>query len=167
VATLVGSLMLVPLFMGGSAPSSAAAASLPGGSARGGTVDPPSVGTAIRTSTALLPGVVPGGYPDNFPYGQCTYWAALNHRVTWSGNADEWIANAAARGVAVSSTPTLGAIAVYAAGSGYDQRDGHVAIVTAVVPGAYTISEMNYLGAGVVDARSVPWPDPRVLGFIP
>jgi hypothetical protein len=51
-------------------------------------------------------------------------------------------------------------VAGWAAGAGYDARDGHVAVVTAVTPTSYTVSEMNYLGEGVVDARTVPWPDP-------
>ena len=87
--------------------------------------------------------------------------------VTWSGNAEEWVANAAAQGVAATPTPSVGSLAVWAAGSGYDARDGHVAVVTAVTPTSYTVSEMNYLGEGVVDARTIPWPDPRVLGFLP
>ena len=43
----------------------------------------------------------------------------------------------------------------------------HVALVTAVVPGAYTISEMNAVAWGVVSTRQLNWPDPHVLGFIP
>jgi hypothetical protein len=163
-AGLVGGVvLLVPLLFGvASTPTPAAAAT-----AQGGTVIRPPLGTAVRTSAQLLPGVPDSGYPDAFPRGQCTYWAALNHRVTWSGDASEWVANAAAQGVAATSTPSVGSIAVWPAGAGYDARHGHVAVVTAATPTSYTVSEMNYVGEGVVDARTIPWPDPRVLGFVP
>ena len=158
--------LLTPLLFFGSGSASAASAASAGG-VTGGIVTAPLLGSVVRTTAALLPGVPAGGYPDAFPYGQCTYWAALNHRVTWSGNAGEWLANAAAQGVAMAQVPSLGALAVWPPGSGYDARYGHVAVVTAATPTAYTVSEMNYLGEGVVDARTVPWPDDRVLGFIP
>jgi hypothetical protein len=74
------------------------------------------------------------------------------------------VANAAAQGVAATPTPSVGSVAVWPAGAGYDARYGHVAVVTAATPTSYTVSEMNYLGEGVVDARTIPWPDPRVWG---
>ena len=128
-------------------------------------------GTATQphqTSLApVFPWVPAGGFPTGtFPTGQCTWWAAYNHPVTWKGNAGDWIANASAQGVPISSTPSVGAVVVYAAGRKYSVF-GHVALVTAVSPGAYTISEMNYVGEGKVDTRTIPWPDPDVIGFIP
>jgi hypothetical protein len=165
-AAAAGGFLLTPLLFFAPAPASAAA-STPAVIASGGTVAPPLLGSLVRTPAALLPGVPTGGYPDSFPNGQCTYWAALNHRVTWSGDAGEWLANAAAQGVPTTAVPSLGAIAVWPAGAGYDARHGHVAVVTAVAPTSYTVSEMNYLGEGVVDARTISWPDGRVLGFIP
>jgi peptidoglycan DL-endopeptidase CwlO len=163
---LVTVFLSVPLLFGaGQQP--AAAAMVPAGTALGGTVAAPLLGAVVRTTVELLPGVPAGGYPDHFPYGQCTYWAALNHRVTWSGNAAQWAANAAAQGIALLAAPAVGAIAVWPPGHGYDAQDGHVAVVTSVSPTSYTVSEMNYLGPGVVDARTIAWPDPRVLGFIP
>ena len=165
-AGLTAGLLCVPLLFA-AGPQPAAAAVGRAGSVLGGTVAPPQLGSAVRTTTDLLPGVPAAGYPDGFPYGQCTYWAALNHRVTWSGNADEWPANAAAQGIPLLPGPVVGAIAVWPAGAGYDSRYGHVAVVTAATPTSYTVSEMNYLGEGIVDARTIPWPDPRALGFIP
>ena len=158
--------LLTPLLFFGSG-SASAAAGAPAGGVTGGVVAAPLLGAVVRTAAELLTGVPAGGYPDTFPYGQCTYWAALNHRVSWSGNAGEWLANAAAQGVATTDVPSVGAIAVWPPGTGYDARYGHGAVVTAVKPTAYTVSEMNYLGEGIVDARTVPWPDDRVLGFIP
>ena len=158
--------LLTPLLFFGSGSASAASADA-AVTATGGTVTSPLLGSVVHTTAALLPGVPLGGYPDAFPYGQCTYWTALNHRVTWSGNAGEWLANAAAQGVSTAEVPTVGAIAVWPPGTGYDARFGHVAVVTAVTPTSYTVSEMNYLGEGVVDSRTIPWPDGRVLGFVP
>ena len=50
---------------------------------------------------ALFPWVPAGGFPDGFPFGQCTWWAAYNRRVSWRGNAADWLANeiGAVRGV--------------------------------------------------------------------
>lgn len=127
-----------------------------------------AISTAPRPApaAALFSWVPPGGYPDRFPYGQCTWWAAYNRHVTWDGNAGDWLANAAAKGASTSTIPSLGAIAVYAPGDGYSEL-GHVAIVIAVSPSSYTVSEMNFLGWGEVNTRTIPWPDPHAEGFIP
>jgi hypothetical protein len=114
----------------------------------------------------LFPWVPAGGYPDRFPFGQCTWWAAYNRRVTWTGNAGDWLANAAAQGVPTSASPSAAAIVVYRPGPAYSSF-GHVAIVTEVTPTTYTVSEMNYSAWGRVDTRTVAWPDPNVSGFIP
>ena len=133
-------------------------------------------GTAAQASVTGVPELVPaypafdwvpaGGFPDAFPYGQCTYWAAYNARVSWNGNAADWLTNAQALGVRTAGTPSVGAIVVYLPGNGYSEL-GHVAVVTGVEAGAYVISEMNFLGLGLVDRRAIGWPDPHVAGFIP
>ena len=107
-----------------------------------------------------------GGYPNTFPFGQCTWWAARNHRVTWSGNAADWLRNARAQGVATSETPSIGAIAVFRPGGLYSEL-GHVAIVVAVESDTYVVSEMNAPRWGLVSTRRIVWPDPHVEGFIP
>lgn len=128
-----------------------------------------SVATAPHPAPAarLFPWVPQDGYPDSFPYGQCTWWAAYNRRVTWNGNAADWLANARAKGIATSNGPSLGAIVVYARGGGYSDLYGHVGVVIGVMPGRYVISEMNVLGWAKVDTRAITWPDPHVEGFIP
>jgi hypothetical protein len=118
-------------------------------------------------ATRLFLWVPAGGFPDRFPYGQCTWWAAYNRHVTWNGNADEWLANAKGLGVPTNSAPSVGAIAVYGPVGGYSHLYGHVAVVIAVGAGTYTVSEMNVIGWGRVSTRSVRWPDPYVEGFIP
>src|SRR5438094_7722033 len=67
---------------------------------------------AARTAP-LFPWVPEGGYADAFPFGECTWWAAYNHPVSWRGNAGEWMANAARLGVATADTPSVGAGVVY------------------------------------------------------
>ncbi len=127
-----------------------------------------AVATVPRAAPAapLFSWVPSGGFADRFPFGQCTWWAAYNRQVTWSGNAADWLASAEAQGVATSAAPALGAIAVYRPGGAYS-RYGHVAIVIAVAPAAYTVSEMNAVGWGIVSTRELAWPDGDALGFIP
>ena len=127
-----------------------------------------AVATAPRDAPAqaLFAWVPEGGFPDAFPYGQCTWWAAYNREVTWGGNARDWLSNAKAQGVATSDYPSIGAIVVYRPGGDYSDY-GHVALVTAVTARSYTVSEMNAPVWGRVSARVIAWPDPQVQGFIP
>ena len=118
-------------------------------------------------ATRLFAWVPEGGYAEAYPFGQCTWWAAYNRRVTWNGNAVEWLANAQSQGVATSAAPSVGAIAVYQRGGTYSPLYGHVAVVIAVSPTTYTVSEMNFIGWGRVSTRVIAWPDPQIEGFIP
>ena len=126
-----------------------------------------SASVSVRPSRSLAAAISPGGWPghDRFASGNCTWWAAYNRQVTWNGNGGEWLLNAAAVGRPSSATPQYEAIAVYPVGSTYGQY-GHVALVIGVTPTSYTVSEMNYKGLGVVDQRTIAWPDPLVEGFI-
>lgn len=136
----------------------------------------PAVVGSVAAAAAATPRAAPsgapfawvpeGGFPDRFPFGQCTYWAAYNHPVTWSGHARDWLRNAQAQGVRTNALPSVGAVAVYWPGGLYSDY-GHVAIVIAVAPSSYTVSEMNAPRWGEVSTRVVPWPDPAVQGFIP
>jgi hypothetical protein len=139
-------------------------------------------GTVIGSYSATQNGIKPlfsnvpaGGFPGiRFYQGfedQCTYyaayqWAGLNDQgVTWSDNAEYWTRDAAAQGLTIASQPSVGSLAVWGAQSGYSQF-GHVAVVVNVESNRYTVSEQNYVGPGVVDERTIPWPDPNVAGFI-
>ena len=133
-----------------------------------GAVAGASLGTPHPAPAArLFPWVPAGGYRDAFPFGQCTWWAAYNHHVTWNGNAADWIANAEAEGVPTAQTPSVGAIAVYAPGGSYHPLYGHVAVVIAVTATTYTVSEMNVIAWGRVNTRVIAWPDLQLEGFIP
>jgi peptidoglycan DL-endopeptidase CwlO len=118
----------------------------------GDSYSPSSSGDPLQPLFSWVPA---GGSPDYFPFGQCTFWAAYNHMVTWSGNATDWYDNAIAQGAQVSQSPSVGSIVVWGAGNGYSIY-GHVAIVVAVYgSGAFTVSEMNYEGEGIIDTRTV------------
>jgi hypothetical protein len=127
-----------------------------------------ALGVAVRTSvTRLFPWTPPGGLPTaSWPWGQCTWFVVYeghaygNHRVTWGGNADSWYANARSQGIPTepaSSVPEPGWIAVYAPGHGSDPHVGHVAAIVGVqvTSGTYTVAEMNVLGLGVADLRTL------------
>ncbi len=135
-------------------------------SAIGSTAGAVALGPHTAPAAALFPWVPAGGFPNAFPFGQCTWWAAYNRAVTWNGNAGDWLANAQAQGVATAPVPSIGAIAVFQPGGDYSPY-GHVAIVIAVAPAGYTVSEMNAAGWAQVSTRSLAWPDPQAEGFIP
>ncbi len=108
-------------------------------------------------------GSVAGGLPafafgprlDDFPWGQCTWYVASLRDVTWSGNAWEWAAAAAAAGEAEGLVPKPGAIVVFGRGNGYSDI-GHVAYVETVTgPTSFVVDEANVYGLGVVDRRAV------------
>jgi len=123
-----------------------------------------------------------GGCGDGFAFGTCTYYVALRRCVPWFGNADQWLAAAAALGYPEGSAPAVGAIAVWGADQSGASYTGHVAYVVAVGPGpalgslaggtvpagSFEVAEMNWAGAGGgwdrVDNRIVA--DPAVMGFI-
>lgn len=121
----------------------------------------PGQSVTVEPQTPVLQGAP---YPTStFPFGQCTWWVALNHPVTWSGNAADWWQNSPAS--QHRSSPAAGEIVVYGPGHGYSTF-GHVAVIIAVNQSGFVVSEMNYLSVAVVDERQAPWPDAAVEGFI-
>jgi hypothetical protein len=101
-----------------------------------------------------------GGNP--FPYGQCTWWAYHMKPVPWNGNAIEWFGQAQRFGWLTGRAPQPGSIMVSA-----ESWYGHVSYVTAVnADGSWTVSEMNYLGLGRVDQRTIRPPFFPLVGFI-
>jgi surface antigen len=120
-------------------------------------------------SGSVVVEATPAGLPstfDSYPAGQCTFWAAYNHAGTppFLGNAADWWTNGPAKGMQTSPTPIVGWVVVYGAGGGYSS-DGHVAIVIQVDSATtFDVSEMNYVGTGIVDERTSTTAD--VLGFL-
>lgn len=180
---LVLLILVTPFMFVGGGGSARAAAPGPGGAA--GSASPVSAAAGgdctaavgCQTRPAELPYVPVGFYPDRYtsPGGECTSWAAAlwpghsGRGVTWSGDAGEWLANAAAQGYGVTDVPTVGAIVVwprwYIPGNDATQF-GHVAIVISSTATAYTVSEMNVVGQYHVDTRTIRLPGNQA-GFIP
>ncbi len=103
---------------------------------------------------------------SSYPYGYCTWWVAQKREVPSWGNAKDWLKNAQASGYPVClgsyCEPKPGAIVSLKTRHSL----GHVAYVEEVKDGKIIISEMNYLGFGVVSKRSLKIGDPRILGYI-
>lgn len=87
---------------------------------------------------------------NTYSYGYCT-WYVKNRRPDLPnnlGNADTWVARAAAQGLATGSRPAKGAVG---------QRGMHVVYVESVNgDGTVTVSEMNHVGWNVESKRTVP-----------
>jgi surface antigen len=136
-----------------------------------GPAGPAATGHVVRIDPLqpVFPNVPPGGFAhDTYAWHQCTWWAAYNHLVPpYLGDGGRWLANAAASGLPTSSQPSVGAVVVYRPSPGYDTVHGHVALVIAVAATSFRVSEMNFVGLGVVDERDSPWPDWHVAGFLP
>ncbi|MFC1640635.1 CHAP domain-containing protein [Patescibacteria group bacterium] len=111
-----------------------------------------SSSTSSSSSSYSTPTIQYGGGSHRFPYGYCTYWAALKRGgVPWGGDAKAWAYNAAAYGYSVGGTPAAGAVYVEPYLSGW----GHVSYVESVnSDGSFTVSEMNYNGWGNVNYRT-------------
>jgi surface antigen len=108
------------------------------------------------------PGSGSGSFPNLYPWGQCTWWAAQNkpsENLEGLGNAGTWASNASGRGLPVGPAPRVGATAVFAPGVQGAGGLGHVAHVVAVSGERFEVSEMNYTGGsppggfGKVDYR--------------
>jgi surface antigen len=101
-----------------------------------------------------------GTWPSYNVYGphNCTLYAAFrleNEGITlsWHASGRDWARVAAANGVRVDSTPSVGAIAQWDA--------GHVAYVEAVTPRGVVITDDNYSGAYTTKqllTKSGNWP---------
>src|SRR5262249_25164785 len=126
---------------------------LPAGHGTGLSPPPPAANPpAAIGSGALLDIAVrrpPGPYPaPPFPFGQCTWYVATKVPIPWIGNAWQWYGAAQQAGWATGATPRPGAILVDWESRYY----GHVAYVEGVnADGSFLISEMNYVGWGVID----------------
>jgi surface antigen len=113
--------------------------------------------------TSISPGY--DGTAHYFPVGYCTYYVATQMKITFGGNAKNWIANALASHYVVNKEPAVHTAVVFS-GYGYG-RYGHVAYVESVNgDGTITVSEMNYDHFNRVDTRTVPINSPAIKGYI-
>lgn len=113
--------------------------------------------------TSSRGGPAPGSQSTaKFPYGYCTWYVASRRAVPWTGDAWQWFGQARAYGYATGSTPRPGAIMVT-----WESGWGHVAIVESVNPdGSWVVSEMNFVGWGVVSQRTLRPGRVSLIGFI-
>ena len=112
----------------------------------------------------------------NFPAGYCTWYAdsmirkhwgsAFNKGTSWQGNAKDWLANAAKKGLKTSSKPSKYAIGVF--GATKNNEFGHVVFVTDVndKKKTFTFTEMNYAGLGKTTTRTLSIAKSGAIGFI-
>lgn len=105
------------------------------------------------------------GNGKGFAWGNCTYYVANNKNVTWRGNANQWLRNAAAAGVPTGKTPAVGAI-VSLSGRGYNSYYGHVGIVAGVEGGDIIVKDMNYRRLNEVTIRRISKTDATIKGYI-
>lgn len=100
-----------------------------------------------------------------FYWGNCTWYVAQYKNVNWWGNANQWLANARAKGHATGSNATIGSIVVFN-GRWYNPYYGHVAIVTDIQGWNLIISDMNYRALWEVTTRKIPASDRAIQWYI-
>jgi surface antigen len=111
-------------------------------------------GRQVTNYTITYSNTPVAGSGGKFPYGYCTWWVAHKRYVPWSGDAWQWWYNARQFGFAEGQYPVAGAIMVQ--GISWSSPVGHVAYVESVnADGSFVVSEMNYVGWGRVDYRTI------------
>lgn len=101
------------------------------------------------------------GQSHNYPYGQCTWYVAQKRYIPWSGHAYTWLAQARQYGWQTGAAPQVGAIIVTR-----ESWYGHVGYVESIQGEWVTFSEMNHLGWGIKDVRTLHINDYRIRGYI-
>ena len=106
------------------------------------------------------------GQSHNFPFGQCTWWVAQKRAIPAWGNANSWLTNAKAEGYSVCQgrycVPRAGAVISLLG----DRTYGHVGYVEQVKGDKVIFSEMNYIGWGKMDYRTLRVGSPQIIGYI-
>lgn len=116
------------------------------------------VATARGTSPSYI---ASSSGPNRFPWGYCTWWVAHKRYIPWNGNAWQWYGNAIAYGRPVGQRPVPGAVMVT-----WESSVGHVAYVESVNGNSFTVSEMNFVGYGIVSYRTITVSSVPLIGFI-
>jgi surface antigen len=134
---------------------------IPGGS-KGST----SLISSKTSSSSKLPNNYFGGLSHKYPYGQCTYWVAQKRAIPSWGNAIDWMPNAEKDGYATCRgsycVPQVGAVAWLTGHRIY----GHVGYVEEVKGNKIIISEMNNIGLGVMNYRTIKIGSRQIKGYI-
>ena len=102
-----------------------------------------------------------------FPKGYCTYYVATKMKITFGGNAKNWLPNAKASGYVTGAEAASHAAVVMTGPTGAMRKYGHVAYVESVNDdGTITLSEMNYEHFNKVDERTISIHDSSIRGYI-
>ncbi len=125
-----------------------------------GKTTPAAPDTSLNDITSLGDGY--DGVNHLFPKGYCTYYVANKMKITFGGNAKNWLANARASGYVVSNEPAPRTAVV----TTDSKRYGHVAYVEEVTDSAILVSEMNFEHFNKVDERWIPINSPTIRGYI-
>lgn len=101
-------------------------------------------------------------YENTYYYGYCTWYVAnkINVPNNW-GNGGQWLYSAQINGYPTGNTPQNQAIIVTS-----ESYWGHVGIVEEVKENTIVISEMNYVGWGIVNTREISKTNPIIKGYI-
>jgi surface antigen len=106
------------------------------------------------------------GQSHAFPWGQCTWWVAQKRAIPAWGHAKDWLNNAIRSGYAVCKgsycIPQVGAV-ISLSGNRYY---GHVGYVEEVKGDKVVFSEMNYIGLGRMNYRTLRVGSPSIKGYI-
>jgi surface antigen len=125
----------------------------------------PAPDNSINDITSIGSGY--DGINHLFPRGYCTYYVATKMKITFGGNAKNWLANAGASGYVVGQEPAPHSAVVMTGSKGALRRYGHVAYVESINGDeTITVSEMNYDHFNRVDTRTVSVHDSSIRGYI-
>lgn len=120
----------------------------------------PRVDNSLNAVTSVSDGYDDEGH--RFPKGYCTYYVASRTKITFGGNAKNWLANARASGYTTGSEPAPRSVVV----TTDDARYGHVAYVEEVANGKILVTEMNYVGFNKISQRWIPINSKTIRGYI-
>ncbi len=106
------------------------------------------------------------GQSHAFPWGQCTWWVAQKRPIPAWGHAKDWLNNAIRSGYAVCKgsycIPQVGSV-ISLSGNRYY---GHVGYVEEVKGDKVVFSEMNYIGLGRMNYRTLRVGSSSIKGYI-
>ncbi len=102
------------------------------------------------------------GISHTFPKGYCTWYVSTRMKITFGGNAKNWLANAKASGYITGKDPAPHAAVV----TTDSRRYGHVAYVEEITDAAILVSEMNFEKFNKVDQRWIPKYSKTIRGYI-
>lgn len=106
------------------------------------------------------------GQSHAYPYGQCTWWVAQKRAIPSWGHAKDWLDRAIISGYPVCKgswcVPQVGAVISLKTSNSL----GHVGYVEEVKGDKVVFSEMNYIGWGRMNYRTLRVGSPSIKGYI-